>query len=121
MLEIEGKDKYKHYKGGVYYKLAETVIGDDYREYNPDVEAIGEATFESTGESMILLLNKRTKEIVPCFKDRDRDAESEFIEDVVIYQSEKDNKLWVRFTEVFEGYVFNDINDKSIKRFTKID
>ena len=121
MLEKDENNKYRHYKGGIYYKLEETIITDNYEMNNIGVEVVGEATFEETCEPMLILSFHRGKsKVAVCFKDRESTA-SEFVEDVVLYQSEKDDKIWVRYTEVFNGYVFNDINDKSIKRFTKID
>ena len=113
-LEKNENNKYRHYKGGIYYKLAKGIIVDDYREFNIGFKLLGEATFEETCEPMlILMINGK---ISVCFRDRESDANTEYVEDVILYQSEKDDKIWVRFTEVF-----NEEVKPGVLRFAKID
>lgn len=119
MLEKKEENKYRHYKGGIYYKLAKTIIVDDYREHNPRVKVIGEATFESTCEPMLILSKEHdegTGTLSVCFRDRESDADTEFVEDVILYQAESNGKIWVRFTENFEEDV-----EPGVKRFTLIE
>jgi len=113
MLEKNEKEKYRHYKGGIYYKLAKAVIVDDYRGVNVGFKLEGEATFEATCETMLILsINGK---LTVCFKDRESTAD-EYMEDVIIYQSEKDDRIWVRFTKVFY-----ELDEEGNQRFTKID
>ena len=114
MLEIKENEKYRHYKGGIYYKLAECIISDDLRETNSHVKMIGEAVFEATCEPMLILADDELGLWV-CFKDRESEP-NEFLEDVVLYMSKNDYKIWVRFEEVFHEKV-----EPGVKRFTKID
>ncbi len=112
MLKINEKEKYRHYKGGIYYKLAKAIIVDNFIEHNIGFKIIEEATFEATCEPMLVLsINDK---IAVCFKDRESTAD-EYVEDVVLYVHENDDKIWVRFTKVFN----ETLGD--VKRFTKID
>jgi len=114
MLEIKENEKYQHYKGGIYYKLAECIISDDLRETNSHVKMIEEAVFEATCEPMLILADDELGLWV-CFKDRESEP-NEFLEDVVLYVHENDDKIWVRLEEVFHEEV-----KAGVKRFTKID
>jgi hypothetical protein len=120
MLERNENNKYSHYKGNTYYKLAEPffVIKQNPDKIRLDIVQMIPFTFESTLESGRVYVTS-TGIAFMMFEERQSTIEEQQT-NFVLYQSKDTCLYWVRSKDEFDGYVFNDINDESIKRFTKI-
>ena len=103
---------YRHYKGGLYYKVGEgKFVGYD-DTLLMDNNLLTAATYEATGENVLVFdLYGR---LWVSFVDKET-PEALMEEEVMVYESKKTGLIYVRLKEEFEG-----LNNDGEKRFTLI-
>lgn len=116
LLQKSKENRYRHYKGGIYYKLAEPFVVNAFNEEATNMRVIDEYCFkyETTGDIGTLYITN-TGVVFFTFDDR-KPTQEEFKLDYVWYESEDTGLYWIRTKEEFEG--FTEVNGEKIKRFT---
>lgn len=113
LLQKTKENRYRHYKGGIYYILGEGYFDTRYSNLHRKKKFLFEAKYEPTGEIVKIYEGESGDyDFTAVFKDRDCDVDLEFVQDVILYVSEEGGLNWVRLKDEFEGF-----NEQGIKRF----
>lgn len=109
LLPKSKETRHRHYKGGIYYKLADAILTDKFEILNTTLVYRG--LYESTMEPVDVFVNPTTGNVFVNFKRR-RCTREQAETPVVVYQSEESGEVWVRVKTDFEGF-----NEHGVKRF----
>jgi hypothetical protein len=106
------ENRYRHYKGGIYYKLGEGHINN---KLNKSYEFMGVGFYEKTRWGVEIWYNSKSEHFMVVVDNKIPKEIS--LENVIIYQSEETGTIWVREKNEWEG--FTDLIDAGrVKRFT---